>query len=54
MTSNRDLRGGHVLMQHGIKTASAVVKRNRELRTVANDLFCGGKRSEPKAGDCKA
>ena len=39
MTSNRGLRGGHVLMQHDIKTARAVVKRNRELRTVENDFL---------------
>ena len=52
MTSNRDLRGGHVLMQHGIKTARAVVKRNRELRAVGNDFL--RKAKEAKAGGCKA
>ena len=31
-------------MQHGIKTARAGVKRNRELRTVGND-FCGRPRN---------
>src|SRR5690242_1194951 len=34
-------------MQHGIKTARAVVKRNRELRKVGNDFFLR-KAKEPK------
>jgi hypothetical protein len=52
VTSNRDLRGGHVLMLHGIKTARAVVKRNRESRTVGNDFL--RKAKGPKAGASKA
>jgi len=39
-------------MQHGIKTARAVVKRNRELRTVGSDFLLKAK--EAKAGGCKA